>query len=183
MLNGALTDDCSHVYPEVRVGVESASGPLKAGMKVLLPCQFCGERAVEELTWLESSLEQTTKAFTQLLLDRDLLLFHWAPRERRKQIVRFGLRPAMRPTTHVSTGWRAPYICLADSPRWAWGLSGHQSSAPPGDWDLWQVWASRVTQPYVMPGDPDTGNGIHEVRTQHRIFKRHLWLVASRTKP
>lgn len=110
----------------------------------------------------------------------DVPLFHWAPTARRSGINRHGLRPLMRAT--VSTGWRAPYVCFADTPRWAWALSGGMRWTPTGDWDLWQTWLSDLGElPTIVPTD-ERQSGIYEVRTPHRVFKRHLWHVGTRTK-
>lgn len=79
-------------------------------------------------------------------------LFHWSPRERRRGIERFGLRPGMRP--HCSNGplmlddklwvhdkdWRAPYICLGPDP-WKAAVYSWMVHGEPGQtWDLWQIW-------------------------------------------
>lgn len=175
---GECEDQCE--FPEILVG-DDAPAALEPGWKILAPCHRCGTPPIEFLTWAEQTIDATQRALGALMVHRDLLLFHWAPKARRKQITHYGLRPAMRPTTHATPAWRAPYICLGDTPSWAWALSGQQRSAPRGEWDLWQTWSSSVTEPSVMAGD--CINGIHEVRTHHRIFKRDLWLVGSRSKP
>ena len=113
------------------------------------------------------------------------VLYHWAPAERRKQIVRYGLRPSMRRTSIVgaeASAWKAPVVCLGDSPSWAWALSGNLRWTPPGEWDLWQTSLDRITAPVVIPSD-DRPSGMHEVRTEHRVYKRDLWLVGTRPKP
>jgi hypothetical protein len=109
-------------------------------------------------------------------------LFHWAPTPRRRQIDRYGLRPGMRPT--ISTpGWRAPYVCLAETPSWAWALSGqrHEDAAEPGSWDLWQVDVNGLTGAVIPTYDDD--HQWHEVRIHERIHKRRMWRVASRLIP
>lgn len=121
---------------------------------------------------------------------RELLLFHWSPSDRRKQILRYGLRPRCRPTTNPVDdignpvgngdirGWRAPYICLGPSPSYAWALSGAQE---PGitEWDLWQVWRSHLGRHRLVRED----GHIKEVRAFDRIYKRHVWYVATRSAP
>lgn len=110
----------------------------------------------------------------------DRALFHWAPATRRLQIKKYGLRPQMRATMNV--GWKAPHVCFADSPSWAWALSGSMNWAPSGLWDLWQTNLSWLGRPMVIPSE-DRPSGIYEVRTEHRIWKRHVWMVGSRMKP
>jgi len=111
----------------------------------------------------------------------DRIVFHWSPTPRRGQIVRYGLRPKMRHTIH-SDGWRAPYICFADSPSWAWALSGDMGWAPAGDWDLWQVWLSDLGPDITVIPDDSRQSGMYEIRTPARVYKRHLWRVGTRTK-
>lgn len=178
--------DNACVFPEITIGDDTEPGSaLTPGMVVLAPCERCGLPPQEALMWAETTLTETQHALDQLTADRDMLLFHWTPRARRKQITRYGLRPSMRPTTNAADDYYlAPYICLGDAPSWAWLLSGAQRGSPSGEWDLWQVWASKLTDMHVVPGDVRfAGNGIHEVRTEHRIYKRHLWLVGGRAKP
>lgn len=104
----------------------------------------------------------------------NLLLFHWSPMDRRKQILRYGLRPYCRSTTNVQ--WKAPYVSFATSPSLAWGLSG--DLRPDIDsWDLWQTWADRVSSYEELSFNETTEA---EVRIYERIFKRDIWYVATR---
>lgn len=72
-------------------------------------------------------------------------------------------------------------MCFADTPSWAWGLSGGLPWAPAGEWDLWQTWKNDLTDPRVIRSS-DRPSGIHEVRTSHRVWKRDIWYVGSRVK-
>lgn len=172
--------DHDHVFPEVVIGKDAAKGPLKEGMKVLLPCPTCEETARDAWSMDDMNLNNVHEAFTRLMLHQEIFLYHWSPTKHRKQIIRRGLIPGRKPVTHPASGFRAPAICFGDSPRWAWGLSGDQDSAPSGSWDLWQTHVGDLTEPYVMPRSDY--NGIHEVRTEHRVFKKHLWLIGTRFK-
>lgn len=179
---GDCDGDCE--FLEVQVGRDDASDLIPAATKVLLPCAVCGTRPLDVLAFYDSKLAANEQAFARHLAEKFLPLFHWSPRSRRAQILRYGLRPRMRPTTHAGDGsqtWRAGYVCFADTPSWAWDLSGGQRSAPAGEWDLWSTNISRLPHPFVLPAD--WANGIHEVRTDQRVFKRDLWHVATRTKP
>lgn len=174
------------VFDEVLI--DQDDGPLRAGMKVIIPCRECEETPLEHLEWLA---DQSRKADAALLAARPVMpLFHWSPRGRRKQIIRYGLRPLMRVTTStadddglgVVAGVAAfPVVCFADAPSWAWALSGGMSWTPAGEWDLWQTDVSRLTDPVVLPSE-DRMSGIHEVRTGTRVYKRDLWWVGSRVK-
>lgn len=169
------TDDCS--YDEVIV--EADDGPLRAGMRVLVPCS-CGETPYDEVARLIRDAANLQDAILALSPYREL--FHWAPRARRKQIIRYGLRPRMRTTATTGLdGWRAPWTCFADSPSWAWALSGDQPNAPAGDYDLWVTSLDRLVDPIVCES-ADRPSGMHEVRTRERVFKRDLWLAGTRTK-
>jgi len=159
----------------------------------LAPCAECGETPLDTFELAIAQAEAAEDALAQATPERHL--FHWSPATNRKQIVRYGLRPGRRPVTHSTAtdrlladfsepteqGWRAPYTCFADSPSWAWALSGDQRSAPPGWWDCWQTELDRLESPIILPST-DRATGIHEVRTEHRLFKRGLWLVGSRHK-
>lgn len=105
-------------------------------------------------------------------------LFHWAPTERRKQIIRHGLRPSMRGTTAADQSWRAPHVCFAESPSWAWALSGYFSPHIKR-WDLWQTYYGDLVEPKVIK-TYDKQHIVHEIRTSHRVYKRALWLAGER---
>jgi hypothetical protein len=167
---------CTH--DEVVIGADD--GPLIKGDKVLVPCRECGESPRDTLGMLDYRLVETERALTRLVLDKQMILYHWSPTRHRKQINRYGLVPHRKPVTHPANDWRAPYVCLADTAGWAWSLSGSQPSAESGMWDLWSVRVEFLTDPFIMPSSEN--NGIHEVRTHHRIYKRYLWLVGSREK-
>lgn len=173
-------DGHEHYFPEFRITKKGADDNLTVGMRVLGPCPTCGETARDAWSVDDANLEEVHAAFTRLMLHHELNLYHWSPTKHRKQIIRHGLRPGRRTVTHPSSGFRAPALCFGDSPRWAWSLSGDQDSAPSGSWDLWQTYIGDLTDPYVMPRSDY--NGIHEVRTQHRVLKRRLWLVGTRVK-
>jgi hypothetical protein len=106
-------------------------------------------------------------------------LFHWSPAPRRGQILRYGLRVAQRPVTHTP-GFRAPYVCLAESPSWAWALSGlaEERDHKPGWWDLWQVNVNGKRGEVVDSGDAE--HRWHEVRVHERIRKAQMWHVGTR---
>lgn len=102
--------------------------------------------------------------------------YHWAPQERRKAIVRQGLVPGRLSRDRL---WRPPYICLTHRPSWAWGLSGWMDKEKQiKEWDLWEVWLPD-SQPYEVLRSLD--GSIDEIRVYERIYKRHVWYVASRT--
>jgi len=164
-------------FPQVLIGKDDEDGVLTAGMNVLIPCPECGETPLDHLEFMEGRDAEMTAAL--LAVEPARALYHWAPAARRKQINRYGLRPGMRTTT--SSGWKAPYVCFADSPAWAWALSGGMRYTPNGEWDLWQTWQADLVEPQVL-ATPDRPSGIYEVRTEHRVYKRDLWLVGGRTK-
>lgn len=168
------THECA--FPEVVIEDANDDGdPLRPGMRILIPCS-CGDTPLDAMELLHTHLAETQAAI--LALEPFRFLFHWAPTARRKQIIRYGLRPGMRSTTS-SERMGAPCICLADSPSWAWALSGGMSWTPSGSWDLWQTSLDRLTDPVVLATN-ERPSGMYEVRTEHRIFKRDLWLVGSR---
>jgi hypothetical protein len=163
-------------FPEVLIEETDEDGNLKAGMKVLVPCPVCGETPLEQFEFMQNHLTELNTAL--LAQEPYRMLYHWAPWKRRGQILRYGLRPGMRTTT--STGLLGgSCICLADSPSWAWTLSGGMPHAPGGQWDLWQTSLDRLTDPLVLATD-ERPSGLYEVRTEHRIYKRDIWWVGSR---
>ena len=105
----------------------------------------------------------------------DDIWFHWAPTARRSGINRSGLLPGQWSRDKL---WKPPYICLAESPRIAWELSGNMPGNKILEWDLWEVWTHENSGYEVLKFDT-TGN-IKEVRVYERIFKRNVWLVGSR---
>lgn len=168
-------------FPQVLIEERDEDGPLRAGMEVLAPCS-CGETPLDHLDFMAARDEEMTAAL--LAVEPSRPLYHWSPTVRRKQIIRYGLRPAMPSVT--SHEWRAPYVCFADSPSWAWALSGNlrrrdQNAPWEREWDLWMTWQDALTEPQVL-ATPNRPSGIYEVRTEHRVYKRDLWLVGSRTR-
>lgn len=160
--------------------LESDEGDiLKKGDHVLGPCQECGETPFDHLDFLEARNVELEKSLLAVQPYRPM--YHWAPRARQKQILHYGLRPSMRPTTNIAEGFKAPYICFADSPSWAWALSGEQRHAVSGEWDLWMTWLDDIKEPIVR-ATPDRPSGLYEVRTVHRVYKSKLWYVGSRVK-
>lgn len=100
-------------------------------------------------------------------------LYHWAPTERRKQIIRFGLRPG---SVSSCRQWKPPYICLANSPHLAWDLIGRYRPTI-REWDLWWTTSDAAAPMEMLPFDDGTPK---EYRVYHRIFKRDIWFVGSR---
>jgi hypothetical protein len=174
----AMTDHiCS--FPEVMIEEAEGDDDLKAGMSVLIPCPVCGESASDTIALYERHIKELEAS----LLSYEPLraMYHWAPVIRRKQIIRYGLLPGKRPTTTQGDDRRIPYVCLGDSPSWAWALSGAMKYTPKGEWDLWMTWMDRIKDP-VVHADPSRHTGLYEVRTEHRIYKRDIWYVGSRVK-
>jgi hypothetical protein len=169
------THDCE--FPEVVIEEADENDLLHVGMKVLTPCVDCGETPLDHLEFMISHTQEIQAAL--LAYQPFLMLYHWAPADRRKQILHYGLRPGMRPTT--SSEVTAAIVCFADSPSWAWSLSGEMNWTPDGEWDLWQTSLDRITDPIVLATE-DRPSGIYEIRTEHRVWKRDLWLVGSRAR-
>lgn len=111
----------------------------------------------------------------------DLVLYHWSPRERRKQIERVGLVPG-KPS--VRREWKLPYVAFADDVHLAWTLSG-DINPEITEWDLWQVYPAALNDlRYEICFDTFADSGQHyikEYRLYARIFKRHVHYVASRS--
>lgn len=170
--------DCT--FSELVITEGDEDGNLRAGMKVLIPCPRCGEAPLEHMERLAGYVAEYSAALANAKPVTPL--FHWSPAARRKQILRYGLRPFMRTTTATdddSGGY--PVVCFADSPSWAWALSGEMSWTPDGEWDCWQTDLGRLTEPVILPGE-DRLSGIYEVRTEHRVYKRDLWWIGSRVR-
>lgn len=168
---------CSFNQVLIEEGDEDEQGNLRVGMQVLVPCE-CGATPLEELELIQGHADELQTAL--LSQEPYRWLYHWSPASRRKQILRYGLRPGMRTTTTTEDLGGAA-ICLADSPSWAWALSGGMRWTPDGEWDLWQTSLDRLKDPIVL-ATPDRPSGLYEVRTPHRIYKRDLWYVGSRTR-
>jgi hypothetical protein len=167
-------------FPEVELEEvdETEDGHLKAGMKVLIPCPVCGETPYDSLAVLHRHVEELQAAIE--IQEPQQALYHWSPRARLKQIIRYGLRPGMRSTTSTE-GYKAPYSCLADTPAGAWALSGQLKGAPTGDWDLWMTYLNRLGKHTIL-ASTERPSGIYEVRVEQRVYKRDLWYVGSRKK-
>jgi hypothetical protein len=170
------------VFDEVIIedGDYEEGDPLQPGMKVLKPCT-CGETPMDHMELLYNHFDEAQRALKQVEPSRPL--YHWSPTSRRKQIIRYGLRPYMRPNTTMGEDWghKAPVVCFADTPSWAWALSGAMRWTPTGEWDLWQTFLEDLIDPVILASD-ERPSGIYEVRTEFRVYKRFLWLVGTRTK-
>lgn len=108
----------------------------------------------------------------------DLCLYHWAPRERRKQILKMGLVPGSR---SVSGDWKPPYVCFSDDPLLAWTLSG-KIHPEIEKWDLWMVFGTTPSHwELILDTYVNTGRHyIKEYRVYERIKKRNVIYIASR---
>lgn len=105
------------------------------------------------------------------------LLYHWAPRSRRKSILKRGLLVGQRGPQKRSY-WRPPYLCFSAFPNFAWGLSA--THGPRGKWwDLWCVWSDRVEK---VAHARREGWAPHpkEYRVTHSVPPRRCWLVGTR---
>lgn len=165
------------VFEEVKILSHEEGDVLRKGMKVLIPCAECGETPADELAFIQGLNDE----FQKVLANHDprRALFHWSPVERRKSILRYGLRPGSKNTT---SSMRYMNICFADSPSWAWALSAEVCGERGSEWDLWQTALDQLHDPVILPG-PDRSSGIYEIRTQERVFKSDLWYVGSRSIP
>jgi hypothetical protein len=169
------------VNPEVRIGDdEDGLGDLRPGDLVLAPCPVCGETPFDAMQDLQRRLDETQAALTNHRADTPL--YHWSPTAKRGQINRSGLLPGRRTTTSTADdGFRGAAVCLADSPSWAWALSGGMPWTPAGSWDLWETRLELLTDPVVLASQ-DRASGLYEVRTEHRVWKRDVWLAGQRWK-
>jgi hypothetical protein len=113
------------------------------------------------------------------------VLYHWSPRERRRNIENRGLLPGRRnvlfdeETDPAYRAFRQPAVCLAPTPSSAWGVSGMAFGRKGGTWDLWQVSLDPADEVEVRRID---GRRIMEVRVHNRIPKSRVWWVASRER-
>lgn len=140
--------------------------------------------AIEDDELYEAELRKTQRA-ALYPLPGSMPLYHWSPTRNRKGIARRGLVVGRPHVTHGDDdGWRASYLCFGPSPSLGWGLSGGMYWTESGEWDLWQTALGDLTEPYARVEIDNEGPfGIYEVRTDHRVMKRHLWLVGTRIKP
>src|SRR4051812_22715557 len=99
-----VAHDCT--FNEVIIEEDDEVGPLKAGMRVLIPFGECGERPLDHMDMLEMEQREASEAIKAIEPFR--ALYHWAPSDRRKQIKRYGLRPSMRRTLSSVV---APVVC------------------------------------------------------------------------
>jgi hypothetical protein len=157
------SEDHICTYPQVEILTAEEDDELKVGMQVLIPCPVCGDTPLDHLEWSENRQQELQDALLAVQPYRPL--YHWAPFARRKQIIRYGLRPMMRPTTNIAEDYKTPYVCFAVE----------------GQWDLWMTWLDEIPEPMVH-ATPDRPSGLYEVRTIHRIYKSKLWYVGSRFK-
>lgn len=170
--------DCKFPEVEIEEVDETEGSYLKAGMKLLAPCPECGETPYESAQVMQAHIEELTEALCKVEPFRPL--YHWSPAARRKQINRYGLRPSMRSTTSTE-GYKAPYICFADTPSWAWALSGDMPDAIKGEWDLWMTYLDKLQRVTILP-TTTRPSSIYELRAEQRVYKSQLWYVGSRIK-
>jgi len=77
--------------------------------------------------------------------------------------------------------WKPPYVCFSDDPQLAWELSGRIHPEITG-WDLWQTWSDVPSgMEAIYENRRDNGEPyVKEWRVYERIFKRDIWMVATR---
>ena len=100
---------------------------------------------------------------------QNFIVYHWSPRSRRKSILKYGLVPG---SISRCGQWRSKYICFSDSPSAAWGLSGALDG--PQEWDMWMAWSRDIKL-------NQTSWHKNEFRAYHRVYKRQIWYVGSRS--
>jgi len=107
------------------------------------------------------------------------LLYHWAPRSRRKSILKHGLRIRSAPAHgRKYCSWRTPWICTSPWPNHAWSLSA--THGRPGKWwDLWSFWSDRVDKVAHARKEGWFGHP-KEYRVMHNIRARNIWHVGER---
>lgn len=105
-------------------------------------------------------------------------LYHWSPTYNRGGISRRGLVPGRK---SVDGFWRPPYTCLAETPLWAWKLSGHFHKDIKA-WDLWQISLSDGHDIRFRDDDDDKPEGLlhYEWRVYDRIYKRGIQFIGMR---
>lgn len=115
-------------------------------------------------------------------------LYHWAPTDRRKSIVRHGLRPGSKPTVgsgitvggldEAGAGDARPMVCMSADAATAWRYSaGMRWMKHIPAWDLWQVRLDRSDEIFVLPF---YGTAPNEIRCANRIPKSRLILLATK---
>lgn len=108
------------------------------------------------------------------------ILYHWAPRERRIEILRQGLRPYSNSVSLVEDkkSIAFPYICLSPEPSTAWHLSGDMDWAEDIEqWDLWEVRLSRNDEVHFRS---EWGDWIREIRVRNAIPADRVKWIAMR---
>lgn len=110
------------------------------------------------------------------------MLYHWAPTERRVEIIQKGLRTYSKPTVQ-SGRLRWPYICCGFTPSGAWGLSGdfmrdRETQDPIDEWDLWQVTLPEMAHWEIRN---DFGPKMQEIKVFTSVPADHVWWVAQRS--
>lgn len=108
-----------------------------------------------------------------------LCLYHWSPSSRRKSIERSGLVPG---SFSLGREWRPPHICYSANPHLAFDLSV-RIHPEIKEWDLWMVYAWDADRFEAIPEMYRNSDKhyIKEYRVYHRIYKRNVHYVGSRT--
>lgn len=114
-------------------------------------------------------------------------LYHWSPRDRRKSIDRYGLKPGHRSPRarkpdpdddELVRGWynfRADYVCFSTTPATAWAYCLPIRGVT---YDLWEIYLQPTDEVHILPM---WGDLIIEVRVMNRIPKSRLVFVGERT--
>lgn len=97
-------------------------------------------------------------------LGPDVMLYHWAPSDRRESIEGGGLRIRQR-SAHAPV--RYPMVCLGLDPRLAWQMSGGTFDVPDvASWDLWGVYAGDIRSGFeVIPYDDASPREVRVYRS------------------
>lgn len=100
-------------------------------------------------------------------------MYHWSPKENRRDILRNGLQVM----EDSGRGCAFPWICLAPTPAAAWGYLPQGLRRSEHGLDLWQVRPAEFTRAQiVMTEGPD----IHEVWFFETIPPDRIWWVGER---
>lgn len=102
--------------------------------------------------------------------------YHWAPLERRDEIVSGGLQLLTRSIAYPDG--ITPHICASLDPRTAWSLSGDTDWGRENeDWDLWQIMWSENDE---LRARIEPGHRIYEIKVYNAIPPDRLWWVGTR---
>lgn len=105
-------------------------------------------------------------------------LYHWSPKENRKDIQQNGIQISHQCLDEVD--FQPHYVCLGTTPYRAWRLLPVKTNEP-NEYQYWDLWQVTIQDNDKLRIRGDTGSAIiSEIRVFNTICPSQIWYIGTR---